>query len=86
MTRGRNLNRLHLVAGDLDDAREQFVRALERDRADRGLVVATAAAQESLRGLATGSEKPRREVLLPEGTSFGPDTKVPRRPEVGLGR
>jgi hypothetical protein len=43
MTRGRNLNRLHLVAGDLDDAREQFVRALERDRADRGLVMATEA-------------------------------------------
>jgi ATP-dependent exoDNAse (exonuclease V) alpha subunit len=86
MTRGRNLNRLHLVAGDLDDAREQFVRALERDRADRGLVMATAAAQESMRGLATGSEKPRREVLLPEGTSFGRDTAVLRRPEVGLGR
>jgi hypothetical protein len=85
MTRGRNLNRLHLVAGDLDDAREQFVRALERDRADRGLVTATAAARESVRGLATGSEKRRREVLLAEGTS-GPDTTVPRRPEVGLGR
>ncbi|GAA1788311.1 MobF family relaxase [Agromyces lapidis] len=51
MTRARDGNRLHLVAGGLDDAREQFVLALERDRADRGLVKATAAARESVRGL-----------------------------------
>ena len=37
MTRGRNANVLHIVADDLDDAREQFVDALQRDRADRGL-------------------------------------------------
>ncbi|WP_448070751.1 MobF family relaxase [Georgenia yuyongxinii] len=37
MTRGRARNRLHVVAADLDDAREQFAAAFERDRADRGL-------------------------------------------------
>src|SRR3546814_715487 len=41
MTRGQETNRLHVVAADVDDAREQFVAALERDRADRGLVAAT---------------------------------------------
>ncbi len=51
MTRGRGANRLHIVASDLDDAREQFVAALYRDRADRGLAVATAAAHEAIAGL-----------------------------------
>jgi len=52
MTRGREAKRLHVVAGNLDDAREQFVLALERDRADRGLTRATAIAQEAVTGLA----------------------------------
>jgi thymidine kinase len=51
ITRGRNTNRLHVVAADLDDAREQFAAALERDRADRGLIVATHAAGEAVAGL-----------------------------------
>ncbi len=51
MTRGRTSNRLHIVAADLDDAREQFTAALERDRADRGLADATRAAHEAIRGL-----------------------------------
>ena len=52
MTRGQETNRLHVVAADVDDAREQFVAALERDRADRGLVAATQAAREAVAGLA----------------------------------
>ncbi|MFT4233707.1 MAG: AAA family ATPase, partial [Microbacterium sp.] len=52
MTRGQAMNRLHVVAADMDDAREQFVSALERDRADRGLVAATQAAHEVVAGLA----------------------------------
>jgi hypothetical protein len=51
MTRGRNANRLHIVAADPNDAREQFIAALERDRADRGLTTATAAAREAIAGL-----------------------------------
>ncbi|HUG49510.1 MAG TPA: MobF family relaxase [Terrimesophilobacter sp.] len=52
MTRGQDANRLHVVAADLDDAREQFVAALERDRADRGLTATTQAAREAVTGLA----------------------------------
>ncbi len=51
MTRGRTSNRLHIVAADLDDAREQFTAALERDRADRGLAPATQAARAAVAGL-----------------------------------
>jgi len=51
MTRGRTRNRLHIVAADPNEAREQFTSALERDRADRGLVDATRAAHEAVRGL-----------------------------------
>jgi hypothetical protein len=52
MTRGRNVNMLHIVADTLADAREQFVDAMERDRADRGLQVATTEAQVAVTGLA----------------------------------
>ena len=51
MTRRREANRLHVVAGNLDDAREQFTTALDRDRADRGLTVATQAARSAVVGL-----------------------------------
>jgi len=52
MTRGQEANRLYIVTADLDDAREQFTAALERDRADRGLTAATQAAREAVAGLA----------------------------------
>ena len=55
MTRARDTNRLHIVAADLDDAREQFVVALERDRADRGLAAATQAARDAVTGLTAAS-------------------------------
>lgn len=61
MTRGRNLNRVHLVAADASEAREQFVVAMDRDRADRGLAIATSAARNSMRGLAAGTVR-RRET------------------------
>ncbi|HZL03630.1 MAG TPA: AAA family ATPase, partial [Cellulomonas sp.] len=51
MTRGRQQNTVHVVAADLDDAREQFAAALQRDRADRGLATATRAAREAVSGL-----------------------------------
>ena len=60
MTRGRDANHLHIVASDVDDAREHFVAAFERDRADRGLTAATAAAREAVAGLA--AEGPVRLV------------------------
>ena len=51
MTRGRETNRLHVVAEDMADARVQFIDAMERDPADRGLDHATRTAQEAVRGL-----------------------------------
>lgn len=60
LTRGQRLNRLHVVAADLGDAREQFTAALERDRADRGLVEATQRAQAAVAGIV--ADGPVREV------------------------
>ncbi|UOE42719.1 hypothetical protein [Agromyces larvae] len=71
MTRGRNANRLHLVAADLDDAREQFVLAMERDRADRGLDSAATAARESVRGLVPSAYQTRNPCPAP----FEPDRR-----------
>ncbi|MGB4134922.1 MAG: MobF family relaxase [Microbacterium sp.] len=51
MTRGREQNLLHVVAESQEQAREQFVAAMERDRADRGLTDATERAAEAARGL-----------------------------------
>ena len=51
MTRGREQNQLHVVAANLPDARQQFIEAMHRDRANRGLAAATQAAKEATRGL-----------------------------------
>ena len=51
MTRGREQNLLHVVAESQGQAREQFVAAMERDRADRGLTDATERAADAVRGL-----------------------------------
>ncbi len=51
MTRGREQNLLHVVAEKQEQAREQFVAAMERDRADRGLTAATERAADAVRGL-----------------------------------
>ncbi|MGO1539884.1 MAG: MobF family relaxase [Leucobacter sp.] len=53
MTRGRAHNTLHLIAANVDDAREQFVQAVGRDRADRGLEAATLDAQTAIQGIIT---------------------------------
>lgn len=51
MTRGRETNLLHIVAENQADARAQFIEAMERDRADRGLTDATRRTIEDVRGL-----------------------------------
>lgn len=51
MTRGKQENQLHVIAENTADARQQFIDAVERDRADRGLADATQRAAEAVRGL-----------------------------------
>ncbi|SJN45658.1 hypothetical protein FM104_14175 [Microbacterium esteraromaticum] len=51
MTRGRERNRLHVIAENMPDARVQFIEAMERDRTGRGLDHATAQAAEAVRGI-----------------------------------
>lgn len=51
MTRGGGTNRLHVIADNMVEARAQFIEAMERDPADRGLDHATAQAVEAVRGL-----------------------------------
>jgi hypothetical protein len=55
MTRGREANTAHLVAADLDDAREQWIDAFGRDRADLG---PAAAGQAAARAAATPTRSP----------------------------
>jgi exodeoxyribonuclease V alpha subunit len=50
MTRGRWGNTSHLVAADLDHAREQWVAVFARDRADLGPTAATIAAERAAVG------------------------------------
>jgi conjugative relaxase-like TrwC/TraI family protein len=51
MTRGTDDNTLHVIAENPAEARQQFIDAVERDRADRGLNDATQRAAEAVRGL-----------------------------------
>ncbi|MGO3758166.1 MAG: MobF family relaxase [Agrococcus casei] len=51
ITRGREQNRLHIVAEDIADAKAQFIEAMERDPADRGLDHATQQAINAVHGL-----------------------------------
>ena len=51
MTRGRDENALYVVAENMAEARQQFIDAMERDHADRGLTDATEWAAEAVRGL-----------------------------------
>ncbi|WP_235829352.1 ATP-dependent DNA helicase [Gulosibacter macacae] len=51
MTRGRESNLLHIVADNKTEAREQFVAAMQRDRADHGLADATQRVADEVAGL-----------------------------------
>lgn len=86
MTRGHTSNRLHLVAANMDDAREQFAVAQERDRADRGLAPAAVAAQASVRGLATGTDGLGCDAPAPDGMRFGQASTPRSTPGAGLRR
>jgi exodeoxyribonuclease V alpha subunit len=50
MTRGRESNTTHVVAADIEDAREQWVTTFSRDRADLGPAAASEAAQRVAAG------------------------------------
>lgn len=51
MSRSRQQNQLHVVAEDMADAREQFVKAMERDQAEPGLDHATQQVIDAVREL-----------------------------------
>ncbi|HEY4990852.1 MAG TPA: hypothetical protein VII33_02075, partial [Nakamurella sp.] len=53
---GREQKRFHCVAGSVDEARDQFVDALGRDRSDIGLVQATRDASGEAARYGRGSE------------------------------
>jgi exodeoxyribonuclease V alpha subunit len=62
MTRGRQANTGHLVAEHIDDAREQWITAFSRERADLGPTAARDAAARAAAGYAPASrpEDPHR--------------------------
>jgi ATP-dependent exoDNAse (exonuclease V) alpha subunit len=57
LTRGRRTNTVHVIAGNLDQAREQWVQAAGRNRADLGLDQARAAATAEARNYAPTAER-----------------------------
>ncbi len=61
MTRGRSTNTAHLVADDIDDARDQWVAVFARDRADLG---AAHAGEQAARDAANYAQpRPLNQVL-----------------------
>ncbi|SFT79090.1 AAA domain-containing protein [Geodermatophilus amargosae] len=61
MTRGRSANTAHLVAADLGEAREQWIAAFARDRADLG--PGHAAAQAAAEAARYATHRPVEQVL-----------------------
>jgi hypothetical protein len=57
LTRGRHSNTVHIVAGTIDQAREQWVAAAGRNRADLGLDQARAAAAAEAEAYAPTAER-----------------------------
>lgn len=56
LTRGRHSNTVHIIAGTIEDAREQWTQAANRNRADLGLDQARGAAAGEARNYARESE------------------------------
>ncbi len=79
LTRGRHANTAHLIATDLDDAREQWSAAFARDRADLGPAHARAAAERDAARYAT--PRPISEVIaeLREAWDQQADTELALR-------
>ena len=63
MTRGHEANTAHLVADDVDDAREQWVTAFSRDRADLGPAAAGRAAERAAGGYIPAGQPPDPDTL-----------------------
>ena len=61
MTRGRERNTVHIVADTVDEAREQWIAAFQRDRADLGPAHAAQQAAREAARYATG--RPLPELL-----------------------
>ena len=71
LTRGRHTNTIHIVAGSVDEAREQWVAAAGRNRADLGLDQARAAARNEARSYAaTDQQRWQPEPVSAKRTSF----------------
>ncbi|RBY88559.1 MobF family relaxase [Blastococcus sp. TF02A-26] len=93
MTRGRTANTAHLIAADVDDAREQWIAALSRSRADLGPAHAAglAAREVDRYGRTQPLDRPTRRPA-PAASVRRPDVErrgwsmTPRRPSPGIGR
>lgn len=66
MSRGRGENIAHFIADDLAQAREQYIAAMVRDRADHGLNAARQSLVTQLKGIIlTGDQQPPKPVRKP---------------------
>jgi hypothetical protein len=65
MTRGRERNVVHVIADDIHDAREQWVTAFSRNRADLGPAAASAAAARAAAGYAPAARPDDPARLAP---------------------
>jgi exodeoxyribonuclease V alpha subunit len=77
MTRGREANVVHLVADDVEDAREQWVAAFARDRADLGVARAADLAARHAAGYAHA--RPPHNVLADLRDAWGEQAEQQRR-------
>lgn len=76
MTRGRDFNTAHLVAETVDEAKQQWVDAFSRDRADLGPAHARKLAVEAIDQYGPASQRTRRPVTpTPTAPSWGSQSR-----------
>jgi len=82
MTRGRERNVAHLVAGSVEDARNQWITAFGRDRADLGPAAARVTAAEAAEryGPAARYRSTRRPAIRPPTPTRRPADEPIYRP------
>ena len=83
MTRGRQANTGHLVAADVGEAREQWIAAFGRDRADLGPAHAAGLAAREAAHYAPVEPVRRSPVTGPSSLPPAPDFRLPAAAEPG---
>ena len=76
MSRGRGENIAHFIADDLAQAREQYIAAMSRDRADHGLDAARQSLASQLKGMSLTGDQQRPKPVRKQVSELRPGDQI----------